>query len=458
MSAYAHETLRPPAVAGAFYPAEAAALGAFVEAAVQPFSAPVYKPVALVAPHAGYRFSGRLAGRSLSVTQGWNGTTAVILSPSHRHVFDGIALPAQEGFDLPGGPMMLDQEACDLLTSAGMARVVEQAHDREHGVEVLLPFLQHLHPTCRIVPLVIGNASYREVAQIVDALVKGMPEPPLFLLSSDLSHFLTLEEATSMDAGTARMIEIGQSAQLTPAHACGSKAVAGFLASDYARGARILRLGMANSHAASGDDGRTVGYGAWGIAPATASLFGDRLRREMLTVARKAVASRLRRGTVPNVDVSTFPPELQTHMASFVTLNRDGRLRGCIGSLAAHRPLIEDLVINAVKAGFEDPRFRPLRAAELDETRIEIALLTPAGLMEFADQDDLEKQLVPGRDGLILTDGRQRGTFLPKVWESLPTPRAFVDGLKVKAGLPKAHWSKDLTVHRFFTESFSETP
>jgi len=139
-----------------------------------------------------------------------------------------------------------------------------------------------------------------------------------------------------------------------------------------------------------------------------------------------------------------------------VTLEQAGRLRGCIGSLVAHRPLVEDVAINVQKSAFDDPRFRPFKAEELANTQIKIAVLSPPGPLQVSDQADLEARLVPGRDGLILRDQGRSGTFLPMVWEKLPDPHAFVQALKRKAGLPPDHWSATLRVERFCAESFAE--
>jgi AmmeMemoRadiSam system protein B/AmmeMemoRadiSam system protein A len=453
MTVAAQQTLRPPAVAGTFYPADAAALDRFVGDALAPCPALPSRPLAVIAPHAGLRYSGRLAARALAAARGWIGPRVVVLSPAHRHAFDGIALPSQDGFALPGGVVAVDRAARADLLGVGLARTLDAAHDREHGIEVLLPFLRQLAPQAQIVPLVIGRASPAEVAAVIDRLAGQPGAEPLFVLSSDLSHFLPLGEAQAMDAGTARMIETGQAGALTPSHACGSKAVAGFLISEAGLGARLLRLGMANSHAVSGDAARTVGYGAWAIAPGTAALLDESARGVLLAVARQALEARLRRGRTPKVRRDSFPPELQTHMASFVTLKRQGRLRGCIGSIGAHRSLIADVVENAVRAGLADRRFPPLAADELASTEISLALLSPARPMHFASQADLERQLVPGRDGLVLTEGDRRGVFLPMVWDALPGPGAFLNGLKVKAGLPETHWSKHLRVARFHAEA-----
>ena len=146
-------------------------------------------------------------------------------------------------------------------------------------------------------------------------------------------------------------------------------------------------------------------------------------------------------------------PELCELGASFVTLNLNGELRGCIGSLQAHRPLAEDVVENAYNAAFKDPRFPPVNTRELTQLEIHISILSPSEPMHFSSEQDLLQQLRPGVDGLVLQDGFHRGTFLPQVWESLPKPADFLSQLKRKAGLPSFYWSPTLTVERYTVES-----
>ena len=365
-------------------------------------------------------------------------------------------MPSARAYAMPGFEVPIDQNARAALTSAGLAHAKDDAHDQEHGVETQLAFLNRLHPGASVVPLVIGRASVADVAHTVDALAVMGNHPPLFVLSSDLSHFLPLDQAKAHDLETARLIETGKIDALTPAHACGSRAVAGYLASDFAQGGRALRLAMASSHAATGDATRTVGYGAWAFFGAEEEILQPAQRKALLRAARQALVSRLKRGCSPHVDAASFAKPVGTYAASFVTVQKGRRLRGCIGSLTPHRPLVADVVENAVQAGFGDPRFEPLEPEELNQITLKIAVLSPARPMAFSDQADLERQLVPHRDGLILSDGRHRGTFLPMVWDNLQTPHAFVQKLKLKAGLPVEHWSDSLQIHRFHAESFAE--
>ncbi|MCP5231053.1 MAG: AmmeMemoRadiSam system protein A [Zoogloeaceae bacterium] len=185
------------------------------------------------------------------------------------------------------------------------------------------------------------------------------------------------------------------------------------------------------------------------------AVYDETQRRRMLEIARASIRHGLHSGTPLRVSVDEFEPALRAPRATFVTLNREGRLRGCIGMLAAVRPLIEDVAENAFAAAFRDPRFPPLGAGEYDDLDVHISVLSPAVPMQFESEADLLSQMRPGVDGLILGDRGRRGTFLPSVWEQLPTRELFLAHLKQKAGLSPTHWSDTLTVERYTTESFS---
>ena len=149
-------------------------------------------------------------------------------------------------------------------------------------------------------------------------------------------------------------------------------------------------------------------------------------------------------------------PWLDEIGASFVSLHRGGELRGCIGTVEAYRPLREDVRRNALAAALRDPRFPPLEPAELDEVEIEVTVLSTPEPMRFADEADALAQLRPGEDGLLLSWGGHRSTFLPQVWESLPDPEAFLASLKKKAGLAPDFWHPDLELRRYSATHWSE--
>lgn len=184
------------------------------------------------------------------------------------------------------------------------------------------------------------------------------------------------------------------------------------------------------------------------------SRFCEEEKMLLRQVAKNAVEYKLQHGTPLNVDTAHYPHPLREPGASFVTLKKHSELRGCIGSLEAHRPLVEDVAHNAHAAAFTDPRFPPVSLQELPELEFHISVLTPAMPMQFESEKDLLEQIRPGIDGLVLEDGPYRGTFLPAVWESLPDATQFLQHLKLKAGLPKDHWSDTLKISRYTTESF----
>ena len=178
--------------------------------------------------------------------------------------------------------------------------------------------------------------------------------------------------------------------------------------------------------------------------------FGDLLTG----LARNAIARGLGIEPPRTADPDDF--RLAAKGASFVTLTKKGALRGCIGSLEARRPLYLDITENAVAAAFDDPRFAPVDSEEFDLIRIEVSLLEPPTVLPFVDEAGAMRSLVPGRDGLILSYGARRATFLPQVWEVLPDPAEFLRHLKMKAGLPADFWSGLISLSRYTVRKFAE--
>jgi AmmeMemoRadiSam system protein A len=181
----------------------------------------------------------------------------------------------------------------------------------------------------------------------------------------------------------------------------------------------------------------------------------------LLDLARATIEAAVRSGGDPTASPTTPPtPRLEAPGAAFVTLHtRAGELRGCIGSLIARRPLVEDVRENALAAAFRDPRFPPLTEPELDDIVVEVSVLTEPVPLDYEDAEDLVRQLRPGVDGVILARGWNRGTFLPQVWEQLPAPEAFLEHLCLKAGLPPDAWRRmDLNISTYQVQKFEEEP
>jgi len=178
----------------------------------------------------------------------------------------------------------------------------------------------------------------------------------------------------------------------------------------------------------------------------------QKYRSLILQTARDAIGYGLEHQREQEIDHQHIPPALLENRACFVTLEIQHQLRGCIGSLEAWRPLIDDINHNAYAAAFSDPRFPAVNAIELDHLSVHVSILNPATPMHFTSEEDAILQIRPGIDGLILNEAGRRGTFLPSVWESLPEPAEFLRHLKMKAGLPENYWSKELELFRYTTE------
>jgi len=189
---------------------------------------------------------------------------------------------------------------------------------------------------------------------------------------------------------------------------------------------------------------------------ATADSLDDAQRQMLLDLARASIRHGLAHDGPLPVEPGEFPPPLRQQRAVFVTLQRQGQLRGCIGHLEASQALVKDVADNAYAAAFRDPRFPPLAAAEFDDLEVHISILSPPETLPVVSEADLLNQIRPGIDGLILEEGTHRGTFLPSVWDSLPQPAQFRAHVKVKAGLSPAHWSDGIRIARYTTESFGD--
>jgi len=177
-------------------------------------------------------------------------------------------------------------------------------------------------------------------------------------------------------------------------------------------------------------------------------------RQQLKQLAKSSIKNGLKYDQAIYVDINNLAEELTVKRATFVTLNKQGQLRGCIGMLEAQRPLAVDIAENSFAAAFSDPRFPPLQEQELDQLSIHLSILNPASEINCHSEVELINQLRPGTDGLILEDGRHRATFLPSVWESLSDPIDFVRQLKLKAGWATDHWSEVIRAYRYTTESF----
>lgn len=428
-------TVRPAAVAGAFYPRDPRQLSDELDEmlqSVESFEPRFGFPKALIVPHAGYIYSGPMAARAYDELAPARGVVkrVVLMGPVHRVPVRGLALPVADRFSTPLGTIPIDEEAVRQLAGLRQVGRADPPHAMEHSLEVQLPFLQRMLGEFSLVPFAVGDAKPAQVGEVVERLWGG--RETLFVISTDLSHYHGYDEACRIDGETASLIE-SFAGGIDHQQACGATPLNGFLPVAKARGLKMRRLGVCNSGDTAGGKGRVVGYASFALdAPDTVD--AAEAGRTLIAIARGAIAHRLEHGTpAPRTH---GPQWLEQPGATFITLQLDGRLRGCIGSLAAHQPLAADVAANAEGAAFRDPRFPKLTPAEWSRVQVEVSLLSRPKPMQFADEADLLSQVREGEDGLVLECDGKRSTFLPQVWESIPDKRAFLRALVQKAGLP----------------------
>lgn len=442
--------VRPPAMAGLFYPRDPRILSRDLQGYLDQARDFGQRPKAIIVPHAGYIYSGPIAASAYRQLMPLRGriSRVILLGPVHRVWVRGLALPGVDAFDTPLGRIPLDRAAMAEIASLPQVETLAAAHAQEHSLEVQLPFLQKVLGEFTLVPLAVGGATAQEVAQVLERLWGG--EETLIVVSSDLSHYLPYQAGSQVDQATARAI-LNLHTDLVGEQACGAHPINGLLLAARQHGLQVHLLDLRNSGDTAGDRDRVVGYGAFTLTPAQAPRSAD--KGELLTrLARNAIAGKLGQA----VERPALPAWLQEPGASFVTLTRNGELRGCMGTLEAHRSLVEDLEHNARAAAFHDPRFARLGADELPHIRVEVSLLSKPEALHFRNEAEALAQLRPGVDGVILEAPGHRTTFLPQVWEQLPTPREFLRHLKQKAGLAPDAWFPGLRLSRYTVEKFKE--
>jgi len=477
-------SVRNAAVAGMFYPGDqqelATAVRLYLEQAESDSQAPAAAvPKAIIAPHAGYVYSGALAARAYARLKPARDIIrrVVILGPCHRVAVRGLALSGADTFATPLGQVRVDKIAAKAILDLPQVEVFDETHAQEHSLEVHLPFLQEVLDDFYIVPLVVGDASGEEIAQVLERLWGG-PET-VFVISSDLSHYLDYDAARTLDGDTCRAIESLDPDAIGREQACGRIPIRGLLTLAKRRGLRVTTLGLCNSGDTAGTKDRVVGYGSWMFmepgadkaaqSPAKGENAGqdadafetqtrallDAHGESLLRLAAASLKHGLANGAPLAVNPGAYPKALRQPGACFVTLKKDGKLRGCIGSPEAFRPLVVDVAERAFDAGFKDSRFGPVEANEVADLDLSISVLSPAAPMTIKDEADLLGQLRPGTDGLIIEDGGKRALFLPSVWESLAEPAQFLAHLKHKAGLAVDHWSRGFRAQRFIAGEVS---
>lgn len=460
---------REEAVAGLFYPADYYQLEKDVEDYLQT-SAPklIKRPHIIIVPHAGYMYSAQTAAMAYQRLLPFASDikNVVLVGPAHRVALKGAALSTANRFKTPLGTVPVNKKInAELGTLPGFV-FNDKAHKDEHALEVQLPFLQKTLKSFSIIPIVYGRAEARSLAEALRPLL--LRNDTLIVISADLSHYLDDKTARLLDQTTAQMVENGEA--IDEHQSCGATGINTAMLLAKQEGLRPQLLGMSNSGETSGDLNSVVGYAAWmyskqeapgpQLSPLEQEVenlqnFARHQKDNLLQIVKRALAEAAQqKHHQPSRE--DYPDVLFNKGAAFVTLTKDGQLRGCIGSLLPNKAIALDLANNTFAAANEDTRFEPLNPDELAKIKFSISLMSGYERIRFDTEEDLLNQVIPGTDGLVLRDGDRQGLLLPSVWKQLPNKKEFLNNLKIKAGLSPSYWSPKVKVYRFRTVEIKE--
>ncbi len=472
--------IRKPAVAGTFYPSSPIELAKQIAEMFNKTEKVAVggAPLALIAPHAGYPYSGATAAKAYKLLEGHQYDTVVIISPSHTVFFTGSSVYEGDGYETPLGVVEIDKELSAKIASLNPSVYLSSmghasgSSRGEHALEVQLPFLQVALGQFRLVAIVMGDqdeTTARSLGEVLATSLKGVNA--LVVASTDLSHFHPEKEARRLDNTVRLAVEKYDPDTLLEiiedgsGEACGAgPMVATMIATKRLGGAHTKFLQYTTSGATSGDFDEVVGYLSAAIVGGKSekpnrALIGQHAKKkedqqlsrtqrmELHSIARQALAAHLNgEAHYPTTD----DPDLREPKGAFVTITMRGELRGCIGQIRSNRPLFQTIAQMTIAAACEDPRFVPVTVHDYKKIEIEISVLSP--LMRVHDISEIEV----GRDGLMIKLDSRSGLLLPQVavenkWDTTE----FLEQTCLKAGLPmKAYTDKDVEIYRFTAEVF----
>jgi AmmeMemoRadiSam system protein B/AmmeMemoRadiSam system protein A len=468
--------VRPAYCAGTWYPADATQLGKLVDDLLAKASPPRIegKPLAIIAPHAGYRFSAPVAAAAYRALRGQTYQRVIVIAFSHRYAgaYHGVDVPKDlTACQTPLGEIPIDRAVCDALLKRPPF-VAQPGVDRgEHSLELQLPFLQRTIKDFRLVPLYVGQMSPTDFVAAAEALLPWLDDQTLLAASSDCTHFgpsFDYEPFKEDVPKKLRGLADEAAAAIEPCDVdsfvehlnktgdtiCGRGPITLLMrALSMKGGACAVRAAIDMSGNMTGDWTNSVTYQSFVFTRRPGTL-GPKERDVLLKLARQTVTAVLDKKPPPSPKPDDLPAAVRKDGACFVTLQNHGELRGCIGNMIAQGPLYQSVIDNAVNAATRDYRFEdnPVTSRELPQIHIEISYLTP--MKRVANT----REIVIGRHGLYIILGMRRGVLLPQVaYERGWSRDEFLAQVCRKAGLPLDAWKQpSAEIHSFEAEVFGE--
>jgi len=457
--------IREPVVAGMFYPGEQDKLRVQVAELLKNArkAEDNRKPFVLIVPHAGYKYSGSIAAIAYKQLIGHQYDSIIIIGQSHHAYFDGICVYKDGFFKTPLGMVEIDTELAELLIQAHpQIKFIPNVDTHEHSIEVQLPFLQYIFGNnMKFVPVLLSSIGDCKI--LSDALVKYIRgKDVLIVISSDMSHYHPYQEACNIDRATLSYIEdmdiqgtleqikkyhsIGRCAWCAPGAVLTSMFLAEKIGID-----DVVVLEYANSGDTAGGKNRVVGYCAVAMyKKITQVVIPKPMEQKLLKIARETLESYVKHRKVPEFKVTE--PELLIPRGVFVSLKKDGKLRGCIGFIQPRLSLYQAVIKMTIAAATEDRRFFPVTEEELKDIKIEITILSELKLI------DKPEEIVVGEHGIYIVKGLRSGLLLPQVAVEYNWNREeFLQNVCYKANLPPHAWKdKDTKIYVFTGRVFGE--
>ncbi|MBM3468309.1 MAG: AmmeMemoRadiSam system protein B [Alphaproteobacteria bacterium] len=454
------QILRLPAVVGQFYPSNKEALKKDIDLYLKKSNAPPdrapSKIIGMIVPHAGYQYSGQTAAYAYRSLENQNFDVIVILGPYHSDSFPGVSVWAQGAWRTPLGEVSIEEALANNIRGETPDFLYDpQIHIVEHSLEVQIPFIQVVAPKAKIVPILISDPKFAK--SLARALYKHLRNrSALVIASTDLSHYHPDSIARDMDKKAQDILQklspeiFREAYDKKEIELCGAAAVLTLLefANLYGH-AELTPLNYANSGDRTHDKSNVVGYNA-SLLTLSENMSSEQ-KDLLLNFARDTLYAYITNKTIPTLLIND--PFLKEPRAVFVTLkDKNGHLRGCIGNLEAQEPLYLAVQHMTIEAATHDARFLPVTAQELKDLSIEISILDTPVQVKNADE------IIYKTHGVILSQGKRNGVFLPEVANDFSTREDFLSELCTqKAGLSRDCWKKAETqINVFTTQTFSQ--
>jgi hypothetical protein len=460
------ENLKEPNVSGTFYPGTKEDLMAMVDSFLEKAEPNAIKGkiIALISPHAGYQYSGQVAAYGYKALKYENFDTVIIVASSHYMRFDGFSIYPEGSFLTPLGKVEIDDElAKRIMSKSKKINFKPEVFDKEHSLEVQLPFLQRTFFDFKIVPIMTGDFNYENCQILANAISTsiGNRKKVLLVASTDLSHYYPYAKAKGID-----MMDIEAIKKMDPQtlfskikagkiEMCGAQAVVATMLAAKQMGADAASLlRYANSGDVTLDKSRVVGYASIALFKPNEerkeeNMLNEKQREKLLEIARESISFYMKNKRLPDIEVED--KILKQEKGAFVTLTIDGQLRGCIGRIVADTPLYKTISSMAVESAFGDPRFRELSKNELERVKIEISVLSPLKKIDSLEEIEV------GKHGLMIRKGFNSGLLLPQVATDYGWSRKeFLENVCYKAGLDKDAYKENADIYIFSAEVFGE--